>query len=86
MFARRARILKTTFDNIDELDTIKTHMPEAQLFLRIYANDDSAVIGLGEKFGAQLDTTPTLLARARELKLNVIGISFHVGMYANPLL
>ncbi|CAG8899886.1 unnamed protein product [Penicillium egyptiacum] len=78
-FAREVGILRTTFDNIDELDTIKAHMPEAQLLLRIYANDESAFICLGEKFGAQLDTTEELLSRAWELGLNVIGVSFHVG-------
>ncbi|KAJ5795019.1 hypothetical protein N7457_001618 [Penicillium paradoxum] len=78
-FAREAGVLRTTFDNIDELDTIKTHMPEAQLLLRIYANDNGAFICLGEKFGAKLDTTEQLLSRAWELDLNVIGVSFHVG-------
>jgi ornithine decarboxylase len=78
-FAREAGVLRTTFDNIDELDTIKMHMPEAQLLLRIYANDESAFICLSEKFGAQLDTTEELLSRAWELGLNVIGVSFHVG-------
>jgi hypothetical protein len=31
-FAREVGVLRTTFDNIDELDAIKIHMPEAQLF------------------------------------------------------
>ncbi|KAJ5518097.1 Orn/DAP/Arg decarboxylase 2 C-terminal [Penicillium expansum] len=84
-FAREVGVLRTTFDNIDELDTIKAHMPEAQLLLRIYANDESAFICLGEKFGAQLDTTEELLSRAWELGLSVIGVSFHVGTGAtNP--
>lgn len=80
-FAREVGVLRTTFDNIDELDTIKAHMPKAQLLLRIYANDEGAFICLGEKFGAQLDTTEELLSRAWELGLNVIGVSFHVGKY-----
>ncbi|KAJ5198903.1 hypothetical protein N7491_000530 [Penicillium cf. griseofulvum] len=84
-FAREVGVLRTTFDNIDELDTINAHMPEAQLLLRIYANDEGAFICLGEKFGAQLDTTEELLSRAWELGLNVIGVSFHVGTGAtNP--
>ncbi|KAJ5954908.1 hypothetical protein N7501_009187 [Penicillium viridicatum] len=84
-FAREVGVLRTTFDNIDELDTIKAHMPKAQLLLRIYANDEGAFICLGEKFGAQLDTTEELLSRAWELGLNVIGVSFHVGTGAtNP--
>ncbi|KAJ5148516.1 hypothetical protein N7448_000094 [Penicillium atrosanguineum] len=84
-FARSTGIFCTTFDNIDELDSIKKHMPESQLILRIYANDDSALISFGEKFGAQLDTTASLLSRAWELGLEVIGVSFHVGTGAkNP--
>ncbi|KAJ6110739.1 hypothetical protein N7486_002974 [Penicillium sp. IBT 16267x] len=79
VFARRAGVFRTTFDNIDELDTIKIHMPEAQLLLRIYSNDDSALISFGEKFGAPLDTTQALLVRARELGFDVVGVSFHVG-------
>ena len=80
-FAREVGVLRTTFDNIDELDAIKIHMPEAQLLLRIYANDEGAFICLGEKFGAQLDTTEELLSRAWELGLNMIGVSFHVGKH-----
>ncbi|KAJ5562777.1 hypothetical protein N7461_001538 [Penicillium sp. DV-2018c] len=79
-FAHDVGVLRTTFDNIDELDTIKTYMPNAQLLLRIYANDESAFICLSEKFGAPLDTTEELLARAWELGLNVIGVSFHVAL------
>lgn len=54
-------------------------MPEAELLLRIYANDDTALISFGEKFGAPLDTAEILLGRARELGLRVVGVSFHVG-------
>lgn len=81
VFARKAGILRTTFDNRDELDTIKTCMPDAQLLLRIYANDDTALITLGEKYGAHMDTVQSLLSRVKELGLNLIGISFHVGAY-----
>ncbi|KAJ5831869.1 hypothetical protein N7474_000180 [Penicillium riverlandense] len=79
VFARQVGVCRTVFDNLDELDSIKTHMPRAQLLLRIYANDDSALICLGEKFGAPLDATQALLSRAWELGLDVVGVSFHVG-------
>lgn len=81
VFARKAGILRTTFDNRDELDTIKTCMPDAQLLLRIYANDDTALITLGEKYGAHMDTVQALLSRVKALELNLIGVSFHVGRY-----
>ena len=82
-FAHELGVTRTVFDNIDELDKIKTYMPDAELLLRIYANDDSALICFGDKFGAHLDTTPQLLARVRELGLRMIGVSFHVGEKAS---
>ena len=60
-------------------------MPEAELLLRIYANDDSALISFGEKFGAPIDCTEILLSRARELGLRVMGVSFHVGEYESNI-
>lgn len=78
-FARQVGVMRTTFDNLDELDNIKAHMPETQLLLRIYASDDGALISLGDKFGAHLDTTQQLLSRAWELGLDVVGVSFHIG-------
>lgn len=79
LFAREYGVTKTVFDNLDELDKIETYLPGAELLLRIYANDDSALISFGDKFGAHLETTPQLLVRARELGLKVNGVSFHVG-------
>jgi ornithine decarboxylase len=81
-FARRAGILRTTFDNLDELEKIKLHMPNAELLLRIYASDDSALISLGDKFGAHLDTASDLISMAWRLQLNLVGVSFHVGKHS----
>lgn len=78
-FANHVGVVKTTFDNLDELDSIKAFLPHAQLFLRIHANDDAALLQLGEKFGAPSEATPLLLKRAWELGLEVVGVSFHVG-------
>jgi ornithine decarboxylase len=39
-FARRAGVMLTTFDNIDELEKIIVHIPGAALLLRIHANDE----------------------------------------------
>lgn len=71
---------KMTFDNRDELHKIKGFCPDAQLFLRIFANDDSALIALGDKFGAPIGSTQSLLENAWELGLNVVGVSFHIGI------
>ncbi|KAE8411494.1 pyridoxal-dependent decarboxylase [Aspergillus pseudocaelatus] len=84
-YARESGIVTTVFDNIDELETIHCYMPRAQLLLRIYANDASALINFGDKFGAPAGMTRALLNRAKELSLDVVGVSFHVGTGANDL-
>lgn len=51
-----------------------------RLVLRIKYDDPSALYSLGKKFGAEPSTEAEQLLRlAKSLKLNVIGVSFHVG-------
>ncbi|PWY99091.1 ornithine decarboxylase [Testicularia cyperi] len=69
----------TTFDNVDELDKMKRYHPSCKLVVRILTDDSKSACQLGLKFGAPLDTVPRLLRRARELDLDVVGVSFHVG-------
>lgn len=68
-----------TFDNVDELHKIARIHPTARLVLRILTDDSKSVCRLGLKFGATLASVPLLLNTAKSLRLNVIGISFHVG-------
>ncbi|KAF7939078.1 uncharacterized protein EAE97_007159 [Botrytis byssoidea] len=82
-FAYNAGIRKTTFDNIDELDSINKYMPNAQLMLRIFANDNSALVALGDKYGAPLESAQALLVRAKKLGMDVVGTSFHIGSGAS---
>ena len=77
--AARSGVDVMTFDNSDELYKVARASPSARLVLRILTDDSKSLCRLGLKFGAPLDTVPGLLAKARELRLNVIGISFHVG-------
>lgn len=75
-----------TFDNTDELYKIQKLYPEAELFLRISTDDSSSACRLSQKFGADMDCTDQLLALAKQLGLNVVGVSFHVGSGAtDPL-
>jgi len=68
-----------TFDNADELYKVARANPTAKLVLRILTDDSKSLCRLGLKFGAPLVTVPGLLSKARDLGLDVIGISFHVG-------
>lgn len=81
-FVRSARAFGVdamTFDNKDELVKIAQLHPGARLVLRILTDDSKSLCRLGLKFGAPVETCPALLALARSLNLDVIGVSFHVG-------
>lgn len=78
-FAREAGVQLTTFDNASELDKIAEHHPSAELLIRVRTNDAAAQCPLSNKFGAAPEECGVLLARARELGLKVVGVSFHVG-------
>lgn len=77
--AAKAGVDKMTFDNEDELYKIARAHPRAKLIVRILADDSKSICRFGTKFGASLEVVPRLLTKARELHLDVIGVSFHVG-------
>lgn len=82
-YAKQQGVKQMTFDNTDELYKIKKLFPEAELFLRISTDDSSSLCRLSLKFGASMDSTEGLLALAKKLELNVVGVSFHVGSGAS---
>ena len=84
-FARHNGVFKMTFDGADELYKIKEVFTEAQLLLRIMVDDCSSVCRFSAKFGAPLSSTQSLLEIARDLKLNIVGVSFHIGSSAVDL-
>ncbi|XP_068192456.1 ornithine decarboxylase-like [Antennarius striatus] len=68
-----------TFDNEDELQKISLNHAKAKLVLRIAVDDSKALYKISKKFGASLESIDQLLERAKELSLEVIGVSFHIG-------
>ncbi|KAI9276736.1 pyridoxal-dependent decarboxylase [Phascolomyces articulosus] len=78
-FASNYGIRKMTFDNADELFKIKDLYPNAELLLRIWADDSKSQWGTGVKYGAPMSAIDNLLHTAKDLGLNVKGVSFHVG-------
>ena len=81
-YAQREGVFRMTFDGADELNKIKAVFPKAELVLRIMVDDSSSVCRFSHKFGAPLGAVRQLLEKARELELNVVGVSFHVGSAA----
>jgi len=78
-YAKNSDVDLMTFDNSHELIKIAECYPNARLLLRIITDDSQSVCRFSTKFGAPLDTTYKLLELAKELGLNVSGVSFHVG-------
>ncbi|XP_068194372.1 ornithine decarboxylase [Antennarius striatus] len=68
-----------TFDSEVELMKVARCHDNAKLVLRIATDDSKAVCRLSVKFGAPLKACRGLLEKAKELGLDVIGVSFHVG-------
>lgn len=78
-FAKASGVEMMTFDNADELKKVAEVYPEAKLVLRIITDDSQSVCRFSTKFGAPMSVVPSLVALAKELNLNLIGVSFHVG-------
>ena len=77
--AREVGLKYVTFDNENELIKIAKHWPEAKCVLRIATNDTKSVCKFSVKFGCPWHHYPHLLAVARDLGLDIVGVSFHVG-------
>jgi len=86
-FASKAHVRLMTFDNVDELYKVKKYHPHAQMVLRILTDDSGSLCKLGLKFGSPLSEVRKLLTKAKELGIEVVGVSFHVGSgCTNPML
>jgi len=79
VYAKSCGVDLMTFDNTFELEKIAECFPNCRLLLRIITDDSNSVCKFSTKFGAPLTQTRNILAKAKELNLNVTGVSFHVG-------
>ena len=68
-----------TFDNLEEIQKIKQHAPNAGLVLRLKVPNTGAMVELSSKFGAPPGEAVDLILAADRAGLTVEGISFHVG-------
>lgn len=84
-FAAKNNVNRTVFDGEDELyklAEINKTLPDGEkleLLLRIATDDEKSVCSFSNKFGCPPPQAPELLEIAKELDLNVVGVSFHVG-------
>uniref|UniRef100_A0A8C6R126 Ornithine decarboxylase n=1 Tax=Nannospalax galili TaxID=1026970 RepID=A0A8C6R126_NANGA len=68
-----------TFDSEVELMKVAKAHPKAKLVLWIATDASKAVCCLSVKFGATVKTSKLLLEWAKQLNIDVIGVSFHAG-------
>ena len=78
-YAKSVNVTRMTFDNEEELKKTKELFPKAELVLRIKVDDSHSKYHLSMKFGANMKNVTSLLEKAKELNMKVIGVSFHVG-------
>lgn len=78
-FAAAHGVVRSTFDNEDELRKIAAETPGAEVVLRILADDSHSVVRLGLKFGCPLGEVGHLVDVARSLDVRLVGVSYHVG-------
>ena len=62
-----------------ELDKIAQHAPNSDVFIRILVRSTEADWPLSRKFGCSSSYAIPLMAHAKSLGLNPVGLSFHVG-------
>jgi len=77
--AKMHGIKKMTFDSTDELQKITEIYPDAELILRIKADDSHSSVKMNTKFGCSMTRAREMIKICYEKKVNLIGISFHVG-------
>ncbi len=78
-FAWNAGITLFSADADEELEKIAEHAPGAQVYIRLIVEISQADWPLTRKFGCDADTAIRLLGYAKELGLDPVGFSFHVG-------
>jgi len=85
-YAVESGVRMMTFDNVSELRKINDLYPggkingeSLQLVLRILPDDTHSTMPFGSKFGAHYKDCLKLIELAKELGLELVGVSFHVG-------
>jgi ornithine decarboxylase len=68
-----------TYDNHEEVIKIARHAPHSGLVLRLLVPNTGSMVELSSKFGAEPGEAVDLITFAQNNKLEVEGLSFHVG-------
>jgi ornithine decarboxylase len=66
-------------DSIEEVQKVAKDAPGSQVFVRVLVRSTEAEWPLSRKFGCSSSMVLPVMEKARELGLEVVGLSFHVG-------
>ena len=78
-YSKYRNVSLTVVDCECEMYKMKELYPECKLLLRIAVNDENSQCSFSKKFGCKMNDVRKLLVLSKELGLNIIGFSFHVG-------
>jgi len=78
-YAQKIGVEYTTLDNVTELQKISKHWNNASVVLRIAVDDSNSHCQFSSKFGASYGECEQIFEISKENKINIVGISFHVG-------
>jgi ornithine decarboxylase len=74
-----ANVYAVVVDSTYEVEKVAHYMPGCRVYVRLAVDNHGSVLPLAGKFGVSGDDALSILDQARELGLNPIGLSFHVG-------
>lgn len=72
-----------TVDSLYEVEKMAKFAPDMDLVVRIRADDVTAGLSLGDKFGLLEEEIEPVIAKIKEHNLQMVGIAFHVGSDAH---
>lgn len=84
--AYKAGVRRFAFDSASELQKIAQYAPGSEVYLRIRVSDRGSSFPLSKKFGADTTHAVALFGTAKDLGLNPIGLTFHVGSQSENLI
>jgi ornithine decarboxylase len=83
--AFRLGINNFAFQSLPELEKIARQAPGAKVYIRTKMDDKHSGVPLSAKFGCPQEHVFELMRAAKRLKLNPIGITFHVGSQSTDI-
>lgn len=83
--AAKLGVTKFAFQSKGELEKIARHVAGAEVYARVKIGDAKGAQSFSSKFGCPVDQVAVLLKYAKEIGLNPIGITFHIGSQATEL-